>query len=412
MGNFDSRQGIGTLVNHFNEGENPYHAHVAPIFQTSTFGFPDVATGAAIFKGEDSGFTYTRIKNPNQVQLAGKIAALEGLDLLCAQPQRSPEEVVAGQVFATGMAAITTAILARVKAGDTIIAQEALYAATFTFLDQILPRYGVKVVWLRDLQPQAWEQAFEQNPNAVLAYVETPANPTMAIVDLQAVVEIAHHHNAWVMVDNTFASPYAQRPLSLGADVVLHSTTKYLSGHGTIVGGAAVSRHVDWVRGALTSLLKTLGGTAAPFDCWLTNLGLRTFELRMQRHCENAMQVAGYLEDHPKVARVFYPGLESHPDHKLAKRQMYAFGGMMSFELKGGLAAGEALLNHVKMMTLAVSLGNTDTLIQHPASMTHANVPREERLKIGLTDGLVRLSVGVENVEDILRDLDQALAYA
>ena len=412
MGNFDSRQGIGTLVNHFNEGENPYHAHLAPIFQTSTFGFPDVATGAAIFKGEDSGFTYTRIKNPNQVQLAGKIAALEGLDLLRAQPQRSPAEVVAGQVFATGMAAITTSILAKVKAGDTMIAQEALYAATFTFLDQILPRYGVKVVWLRDLHPQAWEQAFEQNPTAVLAYVETPANPTMAIVDLGAVAEIAHRHNAWVMVDNTFASPYAQRPLSLGADVVLHSTTKYLSGHGTIVGGAAVSRHVDWVHGPLTSLLKTLGGTAAPFDCWLTNLGLRTFELRMQRHCENAMQVAGYLEDHPKVARVFYPGLESHPDHKLAKKQMCAFGGMMSFELKGGLTAGEALLNHVKMMTLAVSLGNTDTLIQHPASMTHANVPREERLKIGLTDGLVRLSVGVENVEDILRDLDQALAHA
>jgi len=412
MGNFDSRQGIGTLVNHFNEGEHPYHAHVSPIFQTSTFGFPDVATGAAIFKGEDSGYTYTRIKNPNQVQLAGKIAVLEGLDLIRAQPQRSPEEVVVGQVFATGMAAITTSILARVKAGDTIIAQEALYAATFTFLDQIASRLGIKVVWLHDLHPQAWERAFEQHPEAVLAYVETPANPTMAIVDLSAVVEIAHRHNAWVFVDNTFASPFAQRPLSLGADVVLHSTTKYLSGHGTIVGGAAVSRHVDWVKGPLTSLLKTLGGTAAPFDCWLTNLGLRTFELRMQRHCENAMQVAGYLEDHPKVARVYYPGLESHPDHKLAKKQMYAFGGMISFELKGGLAAGEALLNHVKMMTLAVSLGNTDTLIQHPASMTHANVPREERLKVGITDGLVRLSVGVENIEDILRDLDQALAYA
>jgi methionine-gamma-lyase len=315
-------------------------------------------------------------------------------------------------VFATGMAAITTSILARVKAGNTIIAQEALYAATFTFLDQIASRLGINVIWLHDLHPQAWERAFEQHPEAVLAYVETPANPTMAIVDLSAVVEIAHRHNAWVFVDNTFASPFAQRPLSLGADVVLHSTTKYLSGHGTIVGGAAVSRHVDWVKGPLTSLLKTLGGTAAPFDCWLTNLGLRTFELRMQRHCENAMQVAGYLEDHPKVARVYYPGLESHPDHKLAKKQMHAFGGMISFELKGGLPAGEALLNHVKMMTLAVSLGNTDTLIQHPASMTHANVPREERLKVGITDGLVRLSVGVENIEDILNDLDQALAYA
>ncbi len=411
MGNFDSRLGIGSLVNHF-EGEHPYHAHISPIYQTSTFGFPDVATGAAIFKGEDSGYTYTRIKNPNQVQLAGKIAALEGLDLIRSHPHSQPEQWVAGQVFATGMAAITTSILAKVKAGDTIIAQEALYGATFTFLDQIAPRFGINVVWLHDLHPQAWERAFEQNPQAALAYVETPANPTLAVVDLNAVVEIAHRHNAWVFVDNTFASPYAQRPLSLGADVVLHSTTKYLSGHGTIVGGAAVSRHVDWVKGPLTSLLKTLGGTAAPFDCWLTNLGLRTFELRMQRHCENAMQVAGYLEDHPKVARVFYPGLESHPDHKLAKKQMSAFGGMISFELKGGLPAGEALLNHVQMMTLAVSLGNTDTLIQHPASMTHANVPREERLKVGITDGLVRLSVGVENIEDILRDLDQALAYA
>ncbi len=411
MGNFDSRLGIGSLVNHF-EGEHPYHAHISPIYQTSTFGFPDVATGAAIFKGEDSGYTYTRIKNPNQVQLAGKIAALEGLDLIRSHPHSQPEKWVAGQVFATGMAAITTSILAKVKAGDTIIAQEALYGATFTFLDQIAPRFGINVVWLHDLHPQAWERAFEQNPQAALAYVETPANPTLAVVDLNAVVEIAHRHNAWVFVDNTFASPYAQRPLSLGADVVLHSTTKYLSGHGTIVGGAAVSRHVDWVKGPLTSLLKTLGGTAAPFDCWLTNLGLRTFELRMQRHCENAMQVAGYLEDHPKVARVFYPGLESHPDHKLAKKQMSAFGGMISFELKGGLPAGEALLNHVQMMTLAVSLGNTDTLIQHPASMTHANVPREERLKVGITDGLVRLSVGVENIEDILRDLDQALAYA
>ncbi|MEW6649972.1 MAG: PLP-dependent transferase, partial [Chloroflexota bacterium] len=180
---------------------------------------------------------------------------------------------------------------------------------------------------------------------------------------------------------------------------------------GTLVGGAAASNHVEWVTGKLTSMLKTLGGSAAPFDCWLTSLGLRTFELRMQRHCENAARVANYLEFHPKVAQVFYPGLKSHPDHHLAQRQMSAYGGMISFELKGGLAAGEALLNHVRLMTLAVSLGNTDTLIQHPASMTHANVPRAERLKIGLTDGLVRLSVGVENVEDILADLEQALAY-
>ncbi len=412
MGHLNPEHGLSTLVNHVAEGGHPFHAHLSPIYQTSTFGFPDVATGAAIFKGEDPGYTYTRIKNPNQVQLAAKIAALEGLDLLRANPQAEVEDVVAGQVFATGMAAITSAILARAKQGDTVIAQEAIYGATFVFLREYAPRLGIKVVWLHDPCPQDWQAAFEQHPKAVLAYAETPANPTMKLVDLSMLAEIAHRYGAWVYVDNTFASPFAQRPLSLGADVVLHSTTKYLSGHGAIVGGAAVSRHVDWVKGALYSVLKNFGGSAPPFDCWLTALGLKTFELRMQRHCQNALKIAAYLEEHPKVARVYHPGLESHPDYALAKKQMSAYGGMMSFELKGGLPAGEALLNHVKLMTLAVSLGNTDTLIQHPASMTHASVPREERLRVGLTDGLVRLSVGIENVEDLIADLEQALQFA
>ncbi len=412
MGQPNPQYGIGTLVNHVAEGGQPYHAHLAPIYQTSTFSFPDVATGAAIFKGEDPGYTYTRIKNPNQIQIAEKYAVLEGLDLLRAQPDRPAGEIVAGQVFATGMSAITSAILARVRSGQTIIAQEALYGATFTFLHEIAPRYGIHVVWLHQVEAQAWEDAFRDHPDAVLAYAETPANPTMAIVDLAAVAEIAHRCGAWLFVDNTFATPYCQRPLTLGADVCVHSTTKYLSGHGMIVGGTVVSRHPEWVNKDLYSILKNLGGSASPFDCWLAAVGLKTFELRMQRHCENAMQVARYLDDHPKVAAVFYPGLETHPGHEIARRQMSSFGGMISFELKGGLAAGEAMLNHVRLMTLAVSLGNTDTLIQHPASMTHAGVPREERLKVGLTDGLVRLSVGIENVEDILTDLDQALQAA
>jgi methionine-gamma-lyase len=412
MGQLDPHHGIGTLVNHVAEGGHPYHAHLSPIYQTSTFGFPDVATGAAIFKGEDPGYTYTRLKNPNQVHIAEKYAFLEGLDLLRAHPEQPAGEIVAGLVFATGMAAITSAILARVRSGQTIIAQEALYGATFTFLHDIAPRYGIDVVWLHRVETQDWDEAFRAHPDAVMAYAETPANPTMAIVDLAAVAEIAHRHGAWLFVDNTFATPYCQRPLSLGADVCLHSTTKYLSGHGMIVGGAVVSRHPDWVQKELYSILKNLGGSASPFDCWLAAIGLKTFELRMQRHCENAMQVARFLYDHPKVAEVYYPGLESHPGYEIARRQMSCFGGMISFELKGGLAAGEAMLNRVRLMTLAVSLGNTDTLIQHPASMTHAGVPREERLKIGLTDGLVRLSVGIENVEDILDDLDQALQAA
>ncbi len=412
MGHINPHNGIGTLVNHIAEGEHPLHSHLAPIYQTSTFGFPDVATGAAIFKGEDPGYTYTRMKNPNQVYLANKIAALEGLDLLRAQPELPFEQIVAGQVFATGMAAITSAILARVSTGQTIIAQEAVYGATFTFLHDVAPRYGINVVWLHEIAVQDWVNAFKAHPDAVLAYVETPANPTMAIVDLEAVSQIAHHYGAWVYVDNTFATPYAQRPMTLGVDVVLHSTTKYLCGHGTVVGGIAVTKHPEWIHKELYSILKNLGGSASPFDCWLTSLGLRTFELRMQRHSENAMQVARYLQNHPKVETVYYPGLESHAGYDIACKQMTSFGGMIAFELKGGLAAGEAMLNHVQMMTLAVSLGNTDTLIQHPASMTHAGVPREERLRTGLTDGLVRLSVGIENVEDILSDLDQALQAA
>jgi len=264
-------------------------------------------------------------------------------------------------------------------------------------------------VWLSDPTRQAWEQAFAAHPDAVLAYAESPANPTMAIVDLAAVAEICHQHNAWLMVDNTFATPYCQRPLTLGVDVVVHSTTKYLSGHGLVVGGTVISRHVNWVRGELYSFLKILGGSASPFDAWLANIGLKTFELRMQRHCENAMQVARYLETHPAIAQVWYPGLESHPGYAIAKQQMHAFGGMIAFELQGGLEAGAAMMNRVQLATLAVSLGNVDTLIQHPASMTHAAMPREARLQAGITDGLVRLSVGVENVADIIADLEQAL---
>lgn len=408
MPDFDPKQGLSTLVNHAGEGHNPQHAHVTPIYQTSTFSFPDVATGASIFQG-GPGYVYTRMNNPNQEQLAQKYAMLEGLDLLRANPGKAVDEVVDALVFSSGMAAVTSAILGRVRGGQTIIAQEALYGATYTFLHDVAPRYGINVVWLSKVAVSDWEAAFAAHPDAVLAYAETPANPTMAIVDLAAVAEIAHRHNAWLMVDNTFATPYGQRPLTLGADVSLHSTTKYLSGHGLIVGGTVTSRHPGWVNKDLYAMLKMLGGSESPFDCWLANIGLKTFELRMQQHCMNALEVAHYLEKHSKIAEVYYPGLESHPDYAIAKKQMHAFGGMIAFELKGGLKAGENLMNSVQMMTLAVSLGNVDTLIQHPASMTHSGIPRDVRIQSGITDGLVRLSVGIENVEDIIADLDEAL---
>jgi methionine-gamma-lyase len=410
MAEFKPSFGLGTLVNHVAEGDNAEHAHVTPIYQTSTFRYPDVATGVAIWKGEEPGYIYTRLGNPNLDQLAQKIAALEGLDLLRAAPGRDPDEIVRGLLFASGMAAVTSSILARVHSGDTVIAQEAVYGGTYTFLHDLAPHYGIETVWLRDPSLEAWEAAFAAHPRAALAYAETPANPTLTVVDLAALADLAHRRGAWVMVDNTFATPYCQRPLSLGGDVVIHSTTKYLSGHGLVIGGAVVSRHPEYVKKELNQMLKLLGGSASPFDAWLANIGLKTFELRMQRHCENARTVARFLAAHPRVAEVYYPGLESHPGHEVACRQMSDCGPMLSFELKGGFAAGEDLMNRVRLATLAVSLGNVDTLIQHPASMTHSTVPREARLRMGITDGLIRLSVGVENVEDILADLEQALS--
>jgi methionine-gamma-lyase len=409
MYQFSTKHSISTLVTHVGENENPHHTHVTPIYQTSTFNFPDVATGAGIVARTQPGYYYTRLGNPNLEHLARKIALLEGLDLIRAHPESDPNNLVAGQVFASGMAAITAVLLSCLKSGDTIIAQEAVYAATFTFLKEIAQSLGIRVAWVNNISQPGWEAAFKANPGAKLAYVETPANPTMAIVDLKMVAELAHQHGAWMAVDNTFASPYCQRPLSLGADIVAHSTTKFLSGHGALTGGVVVSSHPDYIHKSLYTFLKVMGGIPSPFDTWLANLGLKTFELRMQRHCENTMQVARFLASHPVVEVVHYPGLEDDPGHAVAERQMHSYGGMLSFELKGGMQAGIRLMERVRLATLAVSLGNVDTLIEHPASMTHGPVPREDRLNQGITDGLVRLSVGIENLPDILADLEQGL---
>ena len=407
-----SDYGISTIVNHFAEGENPHHAHVTPIYQTSTFSFPDVESGGRIFSGEEPGYIYSRAGNPNTTQLAQKYAYLEGLDLIRQHPDASPDEIVAGRVTASGMAAISSAIMGRVTAGETVITQRHLYGNAYRFFNELAPRLGINVVWVDDLSAEGWGSAFAAHPDAVLAYVETPANPTMIIVDLRMVVEIAHAHNAWVMVDNTFATPYHQRPLSLGCDVVVHSTTKYLTGHGVVIGGAIVSTKLDYMnsgKDGVGLMARILGPAVSPFDAWLANLGLKTFELRMQRHAENGLAIAQWLEAHQKVEQVGYPGLKDDPGHEIAKKQMFnGFGGMVSFELKGGYDAGVTLMNNVQLATLAVSLGNVDSLIQHPASMTHAGVPREQRLKVGISDGLVRFSVGIENIADLIADLEQA----
>ncbi len=287
MKKLPQQAGIGTLVTHMGESMNPDHAHVMPIYETSAFVFPDVATGQAIFEDNSQGYYYTRIGNPNISHLARKIAALEGLDLLRANPDVWPDSLVAGEMFTSGMAAITAGLLARLRQGDTIIAQHSIYSGTFVWLDQLARRLGINVIWLHDHSPESWQAAFKQHPGAKLAYAETPANPMMTIVDLAAVAEIAHRYNAWLMADNTVATPCCQRPLSLGADIVVHSTTKYLSGHGAVIGGALVSRHPDFVRKDVHATLTTLGASPSPFDCWLTDMGLKTLELRMARHCEN-----------------------------------------------------------------------------------------------------------------------------
>ncbi len=367
-------------------------SHATPIYQTSTFIFENAEQGARRFAGEEEGYIYTRLGNPNMSEVEKKMAALDGGE--------------AGMVTASAMAAISTTLYSQLQAGDHIIASDTLYGCTFSFISNLLPRAGVEVTFVKAADPENIKKAMK--PNTKIVYVETPANPTMTIIDIQAAAEIAHAGGAKLVVDNTFVTPYLQRPLEWGADFVVYSATKYLGGHGDLLAGFVIGPKAEIDR-MKVPFLKDIGGIISPFDAWLLNRGLKTLGVRMDRHCENTMKVAEYLEAHPLIEKVNYPGLPSFPQYELAKKQMDNFGGMLSFELKGGVEAGRVLMNSVKLIALAVSLGCVDSLIQHPASMTHSPVPREERLKAGITDGLVRLSVGIEDVEDIIADLDQGL---
>jgi len=396
---------LGTHAIHLGEGEDALGAHLAPIYQTSTFGVASPDEFVAIAQGEKPGFVYTRVSNPTTAHVEQKLAALESLEL------RRRGVPVFARLFSSGMAAISSAVLARAHAGEHVIGQDQLYGSAHGFFHDLMPNYGITYSSFDPEVPGALEAELQAHPNTRLIYLETPANPTLKIVDLAAGVEVAHRFGAWVLCDNTFASPYCQRPLELGVDVSIHATTKYLGGHGTIISGAVISPHADYMQAGLGKIFKYAGPSPSPFEAWLLNLGLKTFHLRMERHCANALAVARYLAAHPQVERVLYPGLETHPNHATAKAQMAGgFGGMLSFELKGGLEAGKSLMTRLRLCVIAVSLGNVDSMIQHPASMTHLLIPREERLRQGITDGLVRLSVGVEEVEDLLDDLEQGLS--
>ncbi|MBT3426983.1 MAG: aminotransferase class I/II-fold pyridoxal phosphate-dependent enzyme [Gammaproteobacteria bacterium] len=405
--------GMGTIVNHVGEGSHDKHAHLMPIYQTSTFGFDSVQEAAEVFAGKKKGYAYTRTHNPNMDHLANKIAYMEGFDLIRSNPDTEVSDLVLGKVTSSGMAATSAAVLAKIGHGDKAIVQRGLYGNSFKWWYELAPRLGIEVIWFSDVGPENLAEVIAQNTDAKLIFLETPSNPNIEIIDLAHLVAAAHAYNIWVMVDNTFATPYHQRPLTFGCDVVLHSTSKYISGHGQVIGGAIVSTHLDYMAAGGSGVgltYKMLGVAPSPTDTSLINVGLKTFELRMQKHAENALAVASWLQQQPQIEAVFYPGLPDNRYHELAKKQMVnGFGGMVSFKIKGGVENSMTFTNAVTIPTLAVSLGNVDSLIQHPASMTHSATPKEEREKAGIADNIVRLSVGIENIEDLIADLDQAM---
>ena len=401
--------GFATRALHAGEhvGQPQHASHTPAIYQSSTFVFQNAEQGAQIFAGEHPGYVYTRLGNPTVMLLEAKMNALEGKEVKLADPRRR----ISSLAFSSGMSAISAVLMGMCDHGDTILMGDVVYGATEHLAQHILARFGINIVEVDTSDLNAVEQALGRHSEAKVLLFETPTNPTLAVSDIAAIARMAKGANPQlkVVVDNTFATPYLQRPLALGADVAVHSTTKYLCGHGTVVGGVMTTVD-DQVKDSAYTVIKDVGGNPSPFDAWLVNMGIKTLPMRMDRHCHNAMAIATFLEGHPKVERVYYPGLKSSPYHELAARQMDDFGGMVSFDIAGGLPAGRKLMDNIEIFTLAVSLGCVDSLIQHPASMTHACVPKAKREKANITDGLVRVSVGIEDAEDLIRALDQGLA--
>ncbi len=401
--------GFATRALHAGEhvGQPETGSHTNPIFQTSTFVFHNAQEGADIFAGEKNGYVYTRLGNPTVRLLEAKMNALEGASYKIAHPDRR----VSSLAFSSGMAAISGIFLAACSKGDTVLLSDLVYGATEHLSANVLSRLGIRTVEVDMSDLDKVEKAMQANPKAKIVFLETPANPTLKLSDISEISRIAKTINpaVHIVVDNTFATPYLQRPFELGADIVVHSTTKYICGHGVVVGGV-VTTFDDQFKEALYMVIKDVGASPGPFDAWLVNLGVKTLPVRMDRHCANAAAIAKYLDEHPKVSQVYYPGLKSFPQHELAKKQMSDFGGIVSFELKGGFEAGRKMMDSIQIWSLAVSLGTVDSLIQHPASMTHACVPPDKREKAGLTDGLVRLSVGLEDLDDLRRTLEDSLA--
>jgi len=387
--------GFATRQIHAGKAENTAGALCAPIYQTSTFEFATVEQGGARFAGQEDGYIYTRLGNPSLTAVEEKMAVLEGGE--------------AALVAASGMGAISSALWSAVASGDEIVADETLYGCTYALLNHGMSRFGVKVTFVDLSHIENLKQALTDRTRVV--YFETPCNPTMKLLDIEEIARVAHTYNpaVRVIVDNTFCTPYLQRPLSLGADVVVHSATKYLNGHGDVIAGVIISNAAFITQCRMFGLKDMTGAVMSPFDAFLLARGMKTLDIRMERHCANAKKVAAFFAGHPAVEKVYYPGLDSFPGHEIAEKQMRLPGGMISIELRANKTATAAALNRLELCTVAVSLGDAETLVEHPATMTHSTYTADELRAAGISEGLVRVSVGLEDPEDIIADFKAAL---
>ncbi|MGD6943443.1 methionine gamma-lyase [Cytobacillus gottheilii] len=388
------KQQFETMTIHGGYRSNEFKGSLAPpIFQTSTFTFENAEQGERRFSGEEDGFIYSRLGNPTVASLEQRMAQLE--------------QAEAALAFGSGMAAVSAILLSLTRTGDHILCSQGVYGCTFGLLKLMEEKYKITHDFSSMRSRDELLQAIR--PETTCLYIETPINPTMQLVDLEMVADVGREKGIPVVVDNTFCSPYLQNPLALGCDIVVHSATKYISGHGDVIAGIAAGSKEMMVKIAQTTQ-KDIGGVLSPFDAWLLLRGLKTLAVRMDRHTENAEKLAAFLCEHDKVAQVYFPGNSKHPDYRIANKQMRKPGGLISFELKGDKRAAQAFMNELQLIQIAVSLGDAETLIQHPATMTHASVPPENRVQMGISDSLLRLSVGLEAWEDLREDLENALA--
>ncbi len=397
--------GFSSTAIHSGCNTDQNQSHLIPIYASSTYVFDSAEQGMRRFNGDEKGYIYSRWGNPTITEVEETISALESFGI---NKNEEPLKLKT-LLHASGMAALSSLVLGNLKSGDKILSHFSLYGGTQELMEKVLPDLGIEVIIvdLRDLNKA--QEAIKNDDKIKMLYLETPANPTIQCVDIDELSKLGKQHDLIVAVDNTFATPYLQQPFKYEVDYVFHSTTKFLNGHGTAIGGALVGRDVGHMETRMTKVHRLLGGNSNSFDAFLLSQGMKTLEVRMERHCSNAVTVADFLNKHSAVSKVNYLGLASHPDYATGQKQMKHPGAMLSFDMKGGLQAGISFINKLQMCVRAVSLGTCDTLLSHPASMTHYGVPKEKREKYGITDGLIRMSVGIENVEDILADLSQAL---